>query len=740
MTFFSCNKEKDTPVVPEINKEIIIDYSSPEVKTKAGDSDTYESYISHLDIFIFKLSDGADRIVWHERVSVTSSQGAHTLNVGTGYFAQKDAYGNVISHPKYDVHILANCALDMRFSEQQKTLTIDGVGTYTSSGEIGSVIYQTPDIHLSGLNIESVPSSFLMHSSSKSIALSTDDSTQGIVIDARLERAAAKVLINIREGKNVEFTEGADILTKGLFDASERGLYYIRNLPFQTSLFPSSTVSRQDTDALMTTTKTNNAHFTWNPPLFRTDTTSIKETLDERDIVSITAYVYPHNWKDAGVFEYEPCAVVNLPLVFVEEHDGEFGYHAHANSWYKIPLTNGSSFERNNLYKVNVEINYAGATTIMEPVVVPDIKYEVLNYKESNTGWNTQEVNISQSNRPKYLTISETEFDIHNEDYTDMVLFTSSADVSVSVDEVYYYNNLGVKTSLAKNTVKVSATSGLYGKIVVESPIPEDNRVRYIKVRVSNGEAADKTFLIRQYPLEYITSTQGYYSYREDFGGTTYETYVGDRTVAVGGWNNSTKTWRTYVAKGGSNEDYFFTSKVAVEKANGESTISYYYWEKKGKTYNVKKDEVDLKNARMYHVRLTSSSNSYSIGIPKLDANGWTDGSEANALLVSPSFMIASQLGATYAPTNVEQAASHCNQYVETYKDASGNVIHLSDWRLPTAAEINIIIHFQYATNAAMVEVLSGRYYWSASGQQENEKSSSEVGSKSAVRCIRNAF
>ena len=736
VTIFSCSKEEKNPIVPYINKEIIIDYSSPDVKTKASDSDAFESYISHLDIFIFKLSDDADRIVWHERVSVTSSQGSHTLNVGTGYFAQKDAYGNIVSHPKYDVHILANCTLDMSFSEQQKTLTIEGIGTYTSSGEIGSVVYQTPDIHLSGLNLDSVPNSFLMHSCSKSIALSTDDSTQGIVIDARLERAAAKVLINIREGMNVEFTEGGDLLRKGLFDTSEKGLYYIRNLPYQTSLFPSSTVLRLESDELRTTTKTNNAHFTWDPTSFSTDTTSIKETLDGRDVVSITAYAYPHNWKDAGVFEYEPCAVVNLPLIFVEEHDGHFGYHAHANSWYKIPLTNGSSFERNNLYKVNVEINYAGATTIMEPVVVPDIKYEVLNYKESNTGWNTHEVNISQSHRPKYLTISETEIDIHNDDYTDIVLFTSSADVSVSVDEVYYYNNLGVKTSLAKNTVNVSATSGLSGKIVVESPVPQDNRMRYIKVRVSNGEATDRTFLIRQYPLEYITSVQGYYSYREDFGGTTYESYGGKGYVSAT-WDNNKKTW-TLSTKGENSSTLFFSSKVATKKNDGSSTISYYNWNNRNKvtTTNIS----GLTNARMYHVRLTSSSNEYSIGVPKLDAKGWTDSGETNALLVSPSFMIASQLGATYEPTSIEQAASHCNQYVETYKDESGKVIHLNDWRLPTAAEINIIINFQYKDNAAMVEVLSGRYYWSASGKLENEKSSSAVDSKSAVRCIRNAF
>ena len=142
----------------------------------------------------------------------------------------------------------------------------------------------------------------------------------------------------------------------------------------------------------------------------------------------------------------------------------------------------------------------------------------------------------------------------------------------------------------------------------------------------------------------------------------------------------------------------------------------------------------------MYHIKLASSSSSYSVGIPKMDSRGWTDSGEDNRMLVSPSFMIASQLGATYSPTSMEQAASHCANYVETYKDDSGTVVHLKDWRLPTEAEINIIIRFQYAENAAMDEVLAGQKYWSATGEVANPQSSSSNGTQSAVRCIRNAF
>ena len=728
--------------MPHVDRSIVIDFSSPDAAVKSGSQDLgYESQVNHLDIFVFRM-DGS--IYWHERAEVASSTGSHPMAVGTGYFAQKDAAGNVISHPRYDVHVLANCPYGLQFSESDKTIQMefaDGTTrTYRTAGEIGAVVMSDPNIHLSGLNLPSAPSCFLMHSMTGATYLSDDDKEKSITIDASLKRAAAKVVINIKEGDRVEFTEGNEIGAADQFAGTEGGMYYIRNLPYRTTLFPQDRATSEK-DNLTTTVRTNNAHFTWDASTFLTDISRLKSGSDYRDIISLTTYVYEHNWTNQGVFEYEPCAVVNLPMVSLVERGGEVEYNVHVNSWYKIPLTKGTSFERNNCYKVNVVINYAGATTVMEPVVVPDISYEVLNYMNSDIGWNTHTVNVSQSDRPKYLTISDTELELHNRSQSEDISFTSSSDVSVSIQEVYYYDKLGVKCTVSPgNDIKVSATPGLYGKITLTSPVPVNNTVRYIKINVSNGEVEGKTILVSQYPLEYISNIQGYYSYRDDFGGTTYETYQSSRYVAVGGWREEDKNWGSYYNAGGSNSTYFFTSKVATQKSNGESSIYYYKWEKKGSKYNLKTESVSLKNGRMYHVKLTASSGEYSLGIPKLDSRGYTDPGEDNARLVSPSFMIASQLGATYAPSSMEQAASHCNRYVETYKDASGKVVHLDDWRLPTVAEINIILKFQYMENAAMDEVLSGRYYWSATGQVENTKSSSASGSSSAVRCIRNAF
>lgn len=758
----SCAERMEEGLLPIADKEIVIDFSSPDTRALVEDTG-YESRISHIDIFVFRKDN---TLCWHERAQVSSSEGSHTLSVGTGYFAEKDAGGNVVSHPEYGVYLIANCSADMSFNAETGTLLMTSesgtVSEITTLSALGSSVQETLNIHLSGLNLPVAPSLFLMDAvatsgGNASVHLSSEVKDENIVLEASFVRAAAKVVISIKEGDTIEFTEGNGLDDESLFANTEHGLYYIRNLPYKTHLLAGFyDASETNTDRLITTIKTNNAHFSWIPLAFDTNVSAVKGPESHRDIVNITTYVYEHSWEGKSLFEFEPCAVVNLPLIAVEQEGDEVHYHAHANSWYKIPLTKGEEFRRNSLYKVNVIINYAGATTVMEPVVVPDIKYEVLNYSDGNVGWNVEEIEISQSDRPKYLTLSTTEVSMHNTEVNSQVGFTSSADVSATIGSVYYYDKFGVKqytvgpdadvTSDPSSGITVSAPEGLTGNIRVESPAPTNNTPRYIEVKVSNGEAEDQHFLVVQYPLEYITNIQGYYSYREDFGETDYEGYDDNRYVAVGGWNQNSLSWNTYVQDGRGSSTYLFASKVAKQNGDGTSKIYYYKWELSGWWWNQTVSLNDdtqvsgLDNGRMYQVKLASSSSSYSVGIPKMDSRGWTDSGEDNRKLVSPSFMIASQLGATFAPSTTEQAASHCANYVETYKDASGTVVHLNDWRLPTEEEIKIIIRFQYAENAAMDEVLAGQKYWSATGEVENPQSTSTNTNQSAVRCIRNAF
>lgn len=245
------------------------------------------------------------------------------------------------------------------------------------------------------------------------------------------------------------------------------------------------------------------------------------------------------------------------------------------------------------------------------------------------------------------------------------------------------------------------------------------NTIRYLEFEVRNADGLTETFRVMQYPVVYITNIQGWYSYRDDFGGTTLENRGSNTT------SNS-----------------YFRSKVAEEITTGEnkglSNIYQYSWTS-NTTVNERYDAIYTPgNARMYHVRISATSDEYTLGKPRLDADGYTESSVANNKLVSPSFMLASQLGALANTfSQIDPVRTHCQQYVEVYKDKDGKKVVLDDWRLPTRAELEIIIKYQY-TSAAMDEVIRRQGYWCADGGQvTNTQGASGNG---YLRCIRDAY
>ena len=199
----------------------------------------------------------------------------------------------------------------------------------------------------------------------------------------------------------------------------------------------------------------------------------------------------------------------------------------------------------------------------------------------------------------------------------------------------------------------------------------------------------------------------------------------------------------------------------------GRSNLDSYYIDDNNRAWKYTGSK-DPGNHRMYHVRVTVSSSDYVIGRPRLvDAEGnpttnveigQTDDSAENSLLVSPSFMLASQLGVTSSvslslsngkagDSPYQRAVEQCKNYVETtYDDTNGNgiwdsgetVYHYNDWRLPTAAEIAIIAKLQYGS-VAVDEVLAGQYYFCASPTRyANGNTNGTDGG--FIRCIRDAY
>ena len=691
---FSC-QVKESYEVP-MNEEIILDLSSGITKAVVEDT-SVESFVNHLDVFIF--SDNAGRPSAANHYGRYQVNGASKVTLA----AQRSSFQDNAS---YHIYVLANSNItENDFRTILEAEGYDGLIAKKQEDEL---------IHLTGLNVEGAPEYFLMDAALHNVTLNNGNPADNTLLSVTLRRAAAKVMINIKAGENVEFKSFS------VAQGSEGARYYVRNLPYSAFLFAEARNDEEVTAAVRNTSKEGDRHFSWDPEK------------DDKN-VSLLTYVYPNSWSEGSLLENETCVVMNLPMLFTPDGGIPVEYH---NSWYKIHITGEKVIRRNNYYEVNINLNRPGAISEITPVDVEDLRYTVEE-------WTPQSINVGGDDKPKYLMVNKSKMDMHNIAVDAKTLeFASSSPVTIKVENRYYYDKFGQKRDVPTNvSIKGTTDGGIAGNITVNSPVPTNNAIRYFTLVIANEEGLVERVDVTQYPLEYITNQQAYYSYRTDFKNTnayptTYQ-YKGDRYVSAS-WSNSRWSYST-----GTGDDYFFTSKVADQNSDGTSDIHFYSYSQFGNSPSMSKNSIDgLDNARMYHVNITSSSNTYVVGIPMQDVDGYTDNSTENSKLVSPSFMIASQLGAVYSSggdteSNRKRARTHCKEYAETYVNENGEVVHLTDWRLPTAAEIGIIVKFQ-TKSEVMDVVLGGRYYFCASGTVGTGITGNNDGY--FLRCIRDVY
>ena len=151
---------------------------------------------------------------------------------------------------------------------------------------------------------------------------------------------------------------------------------------------------------------------------------------------------------------------------------------------------------------------------------------------------------------------------------------------------------------------------------------------------------------------------------------------------------------------------------------------------------------MDLTNNHMYVIQISSTSDDYVLGRPYVNQN--THQSQDD--VVSPAFMIASQLGAVTQFTGnnaASNAADHCDSYMEVSKDGT----RYTGWRLPTQSEIKVIVGYQEGeiddvtilpAYQTIAPVLTGALYWCLSGNRIRTSDNEIVTTGNAyLRCVR---
>lgn len=524
----------------------------------------------------------------------------------------------------------------------------------------------------------------------------TKEPTQTIPVN--LARAAAKIALTIHV--DVEgYTAG-------------QAKWQLKNYNAKTTIFGSNTESELK-DGEMVETQGGSGEYT------------------------VTTYSYATQWNDDTK---APAIYLQVPLT--ADGNTEMNY-------YKIPVRDpkatgedAKKLNRNTIYTIDAKINNKGGSSEIGYITTGKVVYDVLPWSDGGT----TDIDANTS----YLMVTPKVVYMKNVDTDMSVTYKSSSPVTIVSKKVYYIDNEGntevysegyKETIIKKEKVWVSGILGfgghyeyrvkeeipfypyptkmklqnekdgvnLGGKIAINSPIPQNRFSKYIVLTLENAEGKQATVKYKQSPLIETQNFFGDYSSRSK-DGWAYRTAAGQNVY------NS----YTYDYKGGYQAKYYENSYIR----------SFY-------------DDTsfdNLKNNRMYIIQVSSTKDSkYNIAHPNIDkSTGYT-----NDEVVSPAFMIASQLGAVRSTNfNQSRAKTHCETYREVKKENGKQVIY-DGWRLPTKTEIQFIVDFQqesYKNNKGKTKqpikpVLEGANYYTLNN--ETVATGVESGNEVFVRCVR---
>lgn len=456
---------------------------------------------------------------------------------------------------------------------------------------------------------------------------------------------------------------------------------------------------------------------------------------------TITTYSYAMKWDDDT-----KAPAIDLQVPLITQVDG-----VNKTEWYyyKIPVrdpkatdANPKTLARNTLYKIDATINNKGGSSEIGYITEGKLVYDVLPWSDGGT----TDIDANTS----YLMVTPKVVYMKNVDTDMSVTYKSSSPVTIVSKKVYYIDNEGntvvysekdvetfykeewvdgyyqgwhwVKGHYEKKEIEQfkpyptkmelqNETDGenLGGKIVIDSPIPKNRFSKYIVLTLKNAEGTQATVKYKQSPLIETQNFFGDYSSRSE-DGWAYRTAEGQ---------NVKKGRKTYDYNGGYYAKYYDNSKI----------------------YTFKDDNLrDYNNNRMYIIQVSSTKDSkYNIAHPNINKSGYT-----NDEVVSPAFMIASQLGAVYSSHfDQDKAKEHCITYREVKKE-NGKQVKYDGWRLPTKAEIQFIVDFQkefYKHNTSsefkqpIKPVLEGANYYTLNN--ETVATGVESGDDAYVRCVR---
>ena len=401
-------------------------------------------------------------------------------------------------------------------------------------------------------------------------------------------------------------------------------------------------------------------------------------------------YSYYSNWSSDP--NLAPYYLLTVPL----KKEGETTV---VNNYYRVALAPAEPhFTANKLYDLKLGIHKLGSTTPEEPVSITG-SLSILPWTICDDQYDLPAAN--------YLEVSEREAHMFNITEYTITYQTSKKPVKYEILEASFsYVNGATGKQVTED---IDATSNQYptvtvddasNKIKIVSKLPINNIPKKIRFKVSNGiTELDKEVTVYQYPSLFITHTIGAKSSRSPDG--SLDDGLNNRAIY----------------------------RISVQNPPKDMILGFPPREK---------TDFYRRSLGSYSVRHTDYT---------------TMRDAETARMVSPSFELASQLGATlpmpynkirsgYTMYDNETALCNCATYTET-RIVNGREVTLDDWRLPTEAEIRLIDQLQHNSNSAVQSIMTGAYYWDAQNQNGATKmskprpGSGSTSTEANTRCVR---
>lgn len=416
-------------------------------------------------------------------------------------------------------------------------------------------------------------------------------------------------------------------------------------------------------------------------------------------------YSYYNKWSSN---DQAPYYLLTVPLK-------KTGETTVVNNYYRVALTPAElHFTANKLYDLKLGIHKLGSTTPEEPVAITGT-LSILPWTLCDDQYDLPAAN--------YLEVSEREVHIYTIETYTITYQTSKKPVTAQIIEASFsYVDGATGKEVTKN---IDNGNDQYPTVTVEgnqikigSKLPVNNVPKKIRIKVSNDIAElDKEVTVYQYPSLFVINTIGVKSSLQPGGNL------------ADGLNNKA-IYRITVQNPPKDMILGFPPRESTD-----------FWPAK---WNRWEERWELNNGEKISEFTTQRD-------------------EETARMVSPSFELASQLGATKQYPYLEYgwsqegsgwnsswyrtdkividkktALCNCALYTET-RIVNGEEVVLDDWRLPTEAEIELIDRLQNDPNSAVKSIMTGRYYWSAKDNAAIKLKGGSGGSTdyAYTRCIR---